>query len=187
MERRKERLNEAYEYLHEHHRIFKQEDLAKELGYSRSKVSLALGGFAEALTDNFLKKLCERYPFFSFDYLKYGVGTLITTPPQSIPRPEGTQVSGLVEVDGIGESGMRNLFDIAMDVIIKNEALNRQLVASIRELRSLIDRYGPPPGAEPPKPADSTDDSDRLKKYMEIIESRKAEMVAEQMEYLKKK
>ena len=148
MEGRKERLNEAYEYLHAHHQIFKQEDLAKELGYSRSKVSLALGGFAEALTENFLKKLCEKYPFLSLDYLMFGVGTLLTTPPQSIPRPEGTQVNDLVGVDGIGENGMRNLFEIAMDVIIKNEALNRQLRASIAELRSLIDRNGPPPGAE---------------------------------------
>ena len=37
-----------------------------------------------------------------------------------------------------------------MQVIKDNEALHRQLQASIAELRSLIDRYGPIPGTESP-------------------------------------
>ena len=39
---------------------------------------------------------------------------------------------------------------IAECTLKENEALHRQLQASIAELRTLIDRYGPPPGAEAP-------------------------------------
>ena len=138
MEGRKKRLNEAYDYLHNHYQIFIHEDLAKVLGYSRSKISLALQGYTDALTPKFLKKLCEKYPFLSYDYLMYGSGELLIPQHQPVPRPEGVQVDDVKEVEYT-----HNLFDVAMDVIKQNEALNRQLKASIAELRSLIDCYGP--------------------------------------------
>ena len=138
MEGRKERFNEAYEYLHNHYQIFIQDDLAKVLGYSRSKISLALQGYTDALTPKFLKKLCEKYPFLSYNYLMYGFGELLITQPQPIPLPEGVPADEIQEL-----KYTRNLFDLAMKVIKDNEALNRQLKASIAELRSLIDRYGP--------------------------------------------
>lgn len=138
MDGRKKRLNEAYDYLHNHYQIFIHEDLAKVLGYSRSKISLALQGYTDALTPKFLNKLCEKYPFLSYDYLMYGVGELLIPQHQPIPRPEGMQVDDVKEVEYT-----HNLFDVAMDVIKQNEALNRQLKASIAELRSLIDCYGP--------------------------------------------
>lgn len=146
MEGRKERFNEAYEYLHNHHQIFIQDDLAKVLGYSRSKISLALQGYTDALTPKFLKKLCEKYPFLSYDYLMYGSGELLISQHQPIPRPEGVPVNDIQEV-----KYTHNLFDLAMQVIKDNEALHRQLQTSIAELRSLIDRYGPVPGTEPPQ------------------------------------
>ena len=59
MEGRKQRLKEAYDYLHNYYQIFIHEDLAKVLGYSRSKITLALKGNPVALTPKFLKKLCE--------------------------------------------------------------------------------------------------------------------------------
>ena len=138
MDGRKERLNEAYDYLHNHHQIFIHEDLAKVLGYSRSKISLALKGYTDALTPKFLKKLCEKYPFLSYDYLMYGSGELLIPQHQPIPRPEGVQMDDIKEIEDTS-----NLFDLAMQVIKDNEALHRQLKASIAELRSLIDRYGP--------------------------------------------
>ena len=147
MEGRRERFNEAYEYLHNHHQIFIQDDLAKVLGYSRSKISLALQGYTDALTPKFLKKLCEKYPLLSYDYLMYGSGELLIPQHQPIPRPEGVPVSDIQEV-----KYTHNLFDLAMQVIKDNEALHRQLQASIAELRSLIDRYGTIPGTESPSP-----------------------------------
>jgi transcriptional regulator with XRE-family HTH domain len=186
---RAQRLNEVFKHLFVHYGIISQTAMADYMGISRTGLSAAFNGNKRNLTNNLFKKICASFPGdFNLDYLLTGEGTLLAAPPPSIPRPEGTQVSDLVEVDAKQEAQYtRTLFDLAMQVIKDNEALHRQLQSSIAELRSLIDRYGPPPGAESPKPAESTDDSDPLKKYMEIIESRKAEMVAEQMEYLKKK
>lgn len=137
MEGRKERLNEAYDYLHNHYQIFIHEDLAKVLGYSRSKISLALQGYTDALTPKFLKKLCEKYPFLSYDYLMYGSGELLIPQPSPIPRPEGVQVDSIKEINDT-----HTLFNLAMELIKENEALHRQLKESIAELRSLVDRYG---------------------------------------------
>ena len=146
---RAQRLNEVFKHLFVHYGIISQTAMADYMGISRTGLSAAFNGNKRNLTNNLFKKICAAFPgAFNLNYLLKGEGQLLATPPQSIPRPEGTQVSDIKEVDGIGESGMRNLFDIAMDVIIKNEALNRQLRSSIAELRSLIDRYGPPPGAE---------------------------------------
>lgn len=138
MEGRKRRFNEAYDYLHNHHQIFIHEDLAKALGYSRSKISLALQGYTDALTPKFLRKLCEKYPFFSYDYLMYGSGELLLPQHQPIPRPEGVQVDSVKEI-----KDTHTLFSLAMELIKENEALHRQLQASIAELRSIIDRYAP--------------------------------------------
>lgn len=137
MEGRKERLNEAYDYLHNHYQIFIHEDLAKVLGYSRSKISLALQGYTDALTPKFLKKLCEKYPFLSYDYLMYGYGELLIPQHQPIPRPEGVAVDSIKEI-----KDTHTLFNLAMELIKENEALHRQLQASISELRSLVERYG---------------------------------------------
>lgn len=148
--KRADRLIEVYKHLFMHFGIKSQTAMADFLKISRTGLSAAFNGNKRNLTDNLFKKICAAFPgVFNLKYLLKGEGDLLLTATPSIPRPEGIQVSDLVEVDGIGESGMRNLFDIAMDVIIKNEALNRQLRASIAELRSLIDRYGPITGTEP--------------------------------------
>ncbi len=146
MDGRKKRLNEAYDYLHNHYQIFIHEDLAKVLGYSRSKISLALQGYTDALTPKFLKKLCEKYPFLSYDYLMYGVGELLIPQHKHIPRPEGVPVDSIKEINDT-----HTLFNLAMELIKENEALHRQLQASIAELRSLIDRYGSISGIESPR------------------------------------
>lgn len=147
---RAKRLNEVYKHLFMHYGIESQTAMADFLKISRTGLSAAFNGNKRNLTDNLFKKICAAFPgLFNLKYLLKGDGELLLTSTPSIPRPEGIQVSDIVEVEGIGESGMRNLFDIAMDVIIKNEALNRQLRASIAELRSLIDRYGQIPSNEP--------------------------------------
>lgn len=137
MDGRKKRLNEAYDYLHNHYQIFIHEDLAKVLGYSRSKISLALQGYTDALTPKFLKKLCEKYPFLSYDYLMYGYGELLIPQPSPIPLPEGEPLESIKEI-----KDTHTLFNLAMELIKENEALHRQLKESIAELRSLVERYG---------------------------------------------
>ena len=133
---RAERLDKVFKHLFIHYGIETQTAMADYLEVSRTGLSAAFNGNKRNLTNNLFKKICAKFPgVFNLDYLLKGEGELLASPAPSIKNDKE------IEVEGIGESGMRNLFDIAMDVIIKNEALNRQLQASIAELRSLIDRY----------------------------------------------
>lgn len=136
--KRAERLDKVFKHLFVHYGIETQTAMADCLEVSRTGLSAAFNGNKRNLTNNLFKKICAKFPgVFNLNYLLKGEGELLASPAPSDKNDKAT------EMDGIGESGMRNLFDIAMDVIMKNEALNRQLVASIKELRSLIDRYGP--------------------------------------------
>lgn len=58
---KKERLNEAYEYLKVIGRVEKQQDVANDIGSVKAYVSRALGGHAEALTDSFLRRFANAY------------------------------------------------------------------------------------------------------------------------------
>lgn len=103
-----------------------------------------MNGNAAYLTDNLFVKICAAFPgVFNIDYLLTGEGELLLP----IPLPQGQQVSDVKEIEYT-----HNLFDLAMQVIKDNEALHRKLQASIAELRSLIERYGPVPGTELPNP-----------------------------------
>lgn len=136
--KRAERLDKVFKHLFVHYGIYTQTAMADYLEVSRTGLSAAFNGNKRNLTNNLFKKICAKFPgVFNLNYLLKGEGELLASPVPSVKNDKA------IEVDGIGESGMRNLFDIAMDVIIKNESLNRQLVTSIKELRSLIDRYGP--------------------------------------------
>ena len=139
---RAKRLNEVYKHLFMNYGIESQTSMADYLGISRTGLSAAFNGSKQNLTNNLFKKICAAYPgVFNLDYLLMGRGELLLP----IPRPEGEQINSAEEVY------TRNLFDLAMQVIKDNEALHRQLKASIAELRSLIDRYGPIPGTESPR------------------------------------
>ena len=144
MNERQKRLIEVYNFVRQHYPIHTKTDFANAVGHGRTSMSAALNGSEEYLTDALFQKICVAYPgVFNLDYLLTGRGELLLP----IPRPEGQQVNDIQEI-----KYTNNLFDLAMQVIKDNEALHRQLQASIAELRSLIDRYGPLPGAESPIP-----------------------------------
>jgi hypothetical protein len=144
MNERQKRLIEVYNFVRQHYPIHTKTDFANAVKYGRTSMSAALNGSEEYLTDALFKKICKAYPgIFNLDYLLTGRGELLSP----IPLPQGQQVSDVKEVEYT-----HNLFDLAMQVIKDNEALHRQLQASIAELRSLIDRYGPLPGTESPIP-----------------------------------
>jgi len=143
MKTKQERLKEVYDHLRANHGLHTQTDFAAALHITRPVLSAAMNGNEAYLTKNLFQKICAAYPgIFNLDYLLTGRGELLLP----IPRPEVEQINSAEEVY------TRNLFDLAMQVIKDNEALHRQLQASIAELRSLIDRYGPIPGAESPNP-----------------------------------
>lgn len=134
MNERQKRLIEVYNFVRQHYPIHTKTDFANAVGHGRTSMSAALNGSEEYLTDALFQKICVAYPgVFNLDYLLTGRGELLLP----IPLPEGQQVSDVKEVEYT-----HNLFDLAMQVIKDNEALHRQLQASIAELRSLIDRYG---------------------------------------------
>lgn len=135
MNERQKRLIEVYNFVRQHYPIHTKTDFANAVGHGRTSMSAALNGSEEYLTDALFQKICVAYPgVFNLDYLLTGRGELL----MPISRPEGQQVNDIQEVKYTS-----NLFDLAMQVIKDNEALHRQLQASIAELRSLIDRYGP--------------------------------------------
>lgn len=144
MNERQKRLMEVYNFVRQHYPIHTKTDFANAVGHGRTSMSAAMNGSEEYLTDALFQKICTAYPgIFNLDYLLTGRGELLSP----IPLPQGQQVSDVKEVEYT-----HNLFDLAMQVIKDNEALHRQLQASIAELRSLIDRYGPIPGTESPNP-----------------------------------
>lgn len=143
MKTKQDILKEVYDHLRSHHGLHTQTDFAAALHITRPVLSSAMNGNEAYLTKNLFQKICAAYPgIFNLDYLLTGRGELLLP----IPRPEGQQVNDVKEVEYT-----HNLFDLAMQVIKDNEALHRQLQASIAELRSLIDRYGPLPGTESPR------------------------------------
>jgi len=134
MNERQKRLIEVYNFVRQHYPIHTKTDFANAVGHGRTSMSAALNGSEEYLTDALFQKICVAYPgVFNLDYLLTGRGELLLP----IPRPEGQQVNDIQEVKYTS-----NLFDLAMQVIKDNEALHRQLQASIAELRSIIDRLG---------------------------------------------
>jgi hypothetical protein len=143
MNERQRRLIEVYNFVRQHYPIHTKTDFANAVGHGRTSMSAALNGSEEYLTDALFQKICVAYPgVFNLDYLLTGRGELLLP----IHRPEGQQVNDIQEVKYTS-----NLFDLAMQVIKDNESLHRHLQASIAELRSLIERYGPIPGTESPR------------------------------------
>ena len=135
MKTKQEILKEVYDHLRAYHGLHTQTEFAAALHITRPVLSAAMNGNEAYLTKNLFQKICAAYPgIFNLEYLLTGRGKLLLP----IPLPEGQQVSDVKEVEYT-----HNLFDLAMQVIKDNEALHRQLQASIAELRSLIDRYGP--------------------------------------------
>ena len=135
MKTKQDILKEVYDYLRANHGLHTQTDFAAALHITRPVLSSAMNGNEAYLTKNLFQKICAAYPgIFNLDYLLTGRGELLLP----IPRPEGQPVNDVQEI-----KYTNNLFDLAMQVIKDNEALHRQLQASIAELRSLIDRYGP--------------------------------------------
>lgn len=142
--KRAERLDKVYKHLFCNYGINSQTAMADYLGVSRTGLSAAFNGNKKNLTDNLFKKICAGFPgVFNLNYLLKGEGELLasTTPP--------VQEHKTVETDVLKEiKDTTTLFSLAMELIKENEALHRQLKASIAELRSLIDLYGTVPGAK---------------------------------------
>lgn len=81
---KKERLNEAVEYLRYKGVIKTQEDIAARMGATRPNVSSALKGKEEVLTDNFIGRFCAAFHEISYTWLLRGVGDMLSFKEKSV-------------------------------------------------------------------------------------------------------
>lgn len=124
-----QRFNKAYYYLVGSKLIKTQDDLARRMGCSRSNVSSALNGAPKVLTDNFLRRFYEAFPAtFNYDWLMYDDGEMLKSEQ---PEPSETR-----QTERHAEA---SIVELAASLIKENEALRRDLVATINEVHRLRD------------------------------------------------
>ena len=85
---KKERLNQAYNYLKYKGIIRSQSDLAEKMNASQPNISAALSGVPRVLTSRFLRRFNEAAEnIFSIDWLLTGEGEMLA------PKPMAASVS----------------------------------------------------------------------------------------------
>jgi hypothetical protein len=78
MNSKKDRLNEVYEYAHQHLGVLNKSIFAETIHVARAGLYSALNGNESYLTDNLFQKICAYYPnVFNLDYLLSGEGELL--------------------------------------------------------------------------------------------------------------
>ena len=81
---KKERLNQAYNYLKYKGIIRSQSDLAEKMNASQPNVSAALSGVPRVLTSRFLRRFNEAAEnIFSLDWLLTGEGEMLAPQPMA--------------------------------------------------------------------------------------------------------
>ena len=81
---KKERLNQAYNYLKYKGIIRSQSDLAEKMNASQPNISAALSGVPRVLTSRFLRRFNEAVEnIFSLDWLLTGEGEMLAPQPMA--------------------------------------------------------------------------------------------------------
>lgn len=122
MEERMNRLNEAYQYLHDYCNIHTKKQFAQAIGYAYSYVSSAMNGNEKNLTNKFFEGVCEHFPRLSLNYLLNGEGELL------LPLPPQQQ-------DGLTQEA--NMLDIFAKMIRSLDDLRQDLKKEIAEVRTI--------------------------------------------------
>lgn len=74
MNTRKERLNEVYQYLRQHHGIHTKTEFADAIQVKRPGLYSAMNGNEAYLTDSLFNKICAAFQgLFNLDYLLTGL------------------------------------------------------------------------------------------------------------------
>lgn len=81
---KKERLNDAVNYLKYKGIVKTQDDIASKMSASRSNISSALAGKESVLTDNFIARFCAAFHEISYTWLLLGSGDMLSNIGKSV-------------------------------------------------------------------------------------------------------
>jgi len=91
-EKKKERLQKAYEFLYNKGIVHSVTELALKMDRSRGSVSKALNGSPDYLNDKFLQAIGKSFPgVFSLDWLINGTGAMLQQGQEPEPTREPSQ------------------------------------------------------------------------------------------------
>lgn len=129
MSTRKERLNEVYQYLRQHHGIHTKTEFADAIQMKRPGLYSAMNGNEAYLTDSLFNKICAAFQgLFNLDYLLNGDGRLLLDEPQFVSEEHPSSFI---------PSWADAFLDILSKQVKENEALNRELRQSIERANVL--------------------------------------------------
>ena len=124
---RKNRFNDAYDYLVWRHIIKKQGDLALIMETSRSNISAALGGSERVLTSSFLQRFYIKFQkYFFYEWLMEGKGPMLKDHELSEKPNQSDEKNAEISI-----------VSLAATLIKETEELRRQLIEEIEMLKNL--------------------------------------------------
>lgn len=125
---KKERLNEAVNYLKYKGIVKKQEDIAKKMKASRTNVSCALSGNEKVLTDNFIARFCAAYTEISYTWLLLGAGDMLSNLGKTVnDRIKDVLKIESVSLETLGERFGKD-FKILQECIDNNVEPNEEVI-----------------------------------------------------------
>lgn len=108
---KKERLNEAVNYLKYKGIVKTQNDIASKMNASRTNVSSALSGKEEVLTDSFIARFCAAYKEISYTWLLLGHGDMISDAGKSIAE----RMRDILKIESISVKSLAEKYEVNLD------------------------------------------------------------------------
>lgn len=131
---RKERLNQAYRHLFAHFGIYTQASFAEAIHVQRTALSAAMNGNEAYLTDNLFTKICAAFPnVFNLEYLKTGVGTLLTMEEDA----KSSEIEKAAKPSSDDSAAMNNILEMYARMIRGVDDLRVELNTNLAEVKAL--------------------------------------------------
>lgn len=129
LDSRNARFKNCYEDLEWKHVIRTQNDVAAAMGTTQANVSLALKG--TRLTARFIRRFCDAFPMYSYEWILYGNGRMLVEDEQTAPQPEPRSI------EEVEQKTQLSIVELAATLIKEQESLRRQLTDTLYEVRTL--------------------------------------------------
>jgi transcriptional regulator with XRE-family HTH domain len=169
---KKERLNEAVNYLKYKGVVKTQDDIAAKMGASRSNISSALSGKESVLTDNFIARFCAKFNEISYTWLLLGTGEMLSNVGKSVNE----RVKDILEMESLslqtlGERANES-FE-SLQVCINNDIEpNEEVIAKFCAALNLNEDWLKTGVGEMYESDQGLVNSNALKKHMEMLPTR---------------